>query len=122
MADELTLKCSFSYTRYGHTVEEALPSTTFDVTGDELVGHVLDVDTAEQAIPLGDVATPSFFWIENLDSSATVEVRSGTGDGNGILSVPPGGVACGWFHGDITAPYILADANDTMVRIVIIQV
>lgn len=72
MADELTLKVTFNYnpsTAGEVTVNPAEFSGTFDVAGSPITSGIQAIGTSEEILNLGDVTTPGYLMIKNLDST-----------------------------------------------------
>jgi hypothetical protein len=49
-------------------------SLTVALAADEMQHTVSDIGTTEEAIPLGDVATPGYSFFQNLDATNYVEI------------------------------------------------
>jgi len=73
------------------------------------------VGTTEEAMKLGEVVTPGWCLIKNLDATNYVEIRTGTG-GTKMLKIAAGKSAGPFYFGSgVTAPYIIADTAEVKV-------
>ena len=73
MANELTLGINFAFVKGGidHRFNESFNA---DVSGNAYIDNVQEIDTSEEAVQLGDIATPGFVFVHNLDSTNYVEI------------------------------------------------
>lgn len=117
MASELTLS--------GLTVAFAksnVPSVNFTagslsitVSGTQIMDNVQAVTTAEVAINLGDVATGGYWFVQNMDPTNFVTLRSATGV-TGLIKLLPGEWAIFRTNAGAAAPYAIADTATCNVR------
>lgn len=107
MADEITVTGLLAFEKSpAAEVSVGESAKTFDVTGSKYVTGVQEAGTSAEAIGLGDVGTPGFFFIKNLDDTNYMEVLSAT-DGEVLLKVKPLEFAVGRFG--CAAPAVKAD-------------
>lgn len=74
MANELTINMNASFTKNGATFSRFPSSFNVTCAGDYVQSGVMLVGTAAEALPLGDVATPGYLLIHNLDATNFIEV------------------------------------------------
>jgi len=110
MANEITIKYSFSFTKNGQTMDPSngLQTLQVDVTGDNSLQHIQSVGTSEEAITLGDITVGGYCFFKNLDATNFVEIRQGTGASD-LIRLNAGDVALFRISPDATAPYAIAD-------------
>tara|TARA_Y100000034_G_scaffold108200_1_gene138392 strand:- start:107 stop:484 length:378 start_codon:yes stop_codon:yes gene_type:complete len=114
MADELTYQFQTALSNGSLKDNHASNSISVDQTTARLIRNVQAIGTADagEALALGDVGTPGFACLINLDDTNFVEV--------GVFSTPtfyptlklkPGEQQLIRFSGDISAPYARADSE-----------
>jgi hypothetical protein len=114
MANELTIATSLSYTKSPvSTVALNEAGKTISVNGIKYVRGVQAIGTAAEAIDLGDVATPGWFFLRNLDSTNYVDILTQVAGGAAFLRLKPGELAIGRFA--VAAP--AAQANGAAVNL-----
>ncbi len=117
MADELTLSgllITF--------VKANVPSTSFtagsitpDIAGSQWMDNVQNVGTTEEAILMGDVAAGGYCFVQNMDATNFVELRSGTG-ATDFIRLLAGEWCIFRLSPDATAPFAIADTAAVNVR------
>lgn len=116
MAAELSLSLTFSFTKTAcPTVPQQTITLTPTVTGTQLMDNVQIIGITEEAILLGDVAAGGYCFVQNMDTTNFVEIRSGTGAVD-IIKLLAGEIALFRMSGDATAPYAIADTAPCNVR------
>jgi hypothetical protein len=111
MANEITITTTLTYAKNGVTWVSRTDTTTIDQTasGVSFVQVVQNVGTSEEAITLGDISTPGFLRVKNLDATNFVLIRHGTG-GSDLVKLKPGEHCLLRLDDtDASAPYIIAD-------------
>src|SRR3990167_2926399 len=118
MANELvvaSLTITFTKTNVP-SVSLAPASVSITVTGNQWMDNVQTIGfAAEEAILLGDVATGGYWFVQNMDATNFVELRSGTG-ATDFIKLKAGEWAIFRTSGDATAPYAIADTAAVNVR------
>lgn len=119
MADELTLGgLTVAFAKSGSpSVSLTAGTLTIDVSGAQVMDNVQNVGTVEEAILLGDVAAGGYWFVQNLDATNFVKLRSGTG-ATDFLRLNAGEWAIFRTSADATAPYAIADTGACNVRFV----
>ena len=121
MANEITLKYSFSFTKNGQTLDatSGLQTLQVNVTGDNALQHIQSIGTSEEAITLGDITVGGYCFFKNLDATNFIEIRQGTGASD-LIQLKAGEFAIFRISPDATAPYAIADtaACDLFVAMV----
>lgn len=107
MANELTVTCILSFTKGNvRAAGRRAVSTKFDVSGSKYVSNIQEIDTSEEALAMGDVATAGWMWAKNLDDTNFVELRMGTGEAD-LIKLKAGEFCCVRLSGN--DPYAIAD-------------
>lgn len=119
MADELTLGgLTVAFAKSGSpSVNFTAGTLTIDVSGAQVMDNVQNIGTSEEAILLGDVASGGYWFVQNLDATNFVELRSGTG-ATDFIKLLAGEWAIFRTSGDASAPYAIADTGACNVRFV----
>lgn len=118
MANELTLAASLKFVKGGKSVSFGKSGVQLDVAGSNYTLKTQTIGTSEEAISLGDVATPGYILIYNLDATNFVSVRSGTGAAN-LVKIPAGGMAL--FNCAASAPYAIADTASVSIEYLLVE-
>lgn len=119
MANELTITGSISFSKSGTTASVSKTGITVDITGSNVLDITQTIGTSEEALVLGDVATPGYCIIENLDATNFVEIRPATGVAD-CIKVRAGKFA-GPFEFAAAAPYAIADTAPVKIRMLLIE-
>lgn len=69
MAAELQFQGSLSFSKGGALLSRTFGATYFDVSGTSGVQNVIAVGTSDETLALGDVATPGWLYMKNLDAT-----------------------------------------------------
>lgn len=77
MADELSINLTLSYSKGGDSVRIS-DTWKEDISGDGHIDNVQNIGTSEESVTLGDISTPGYVFIENLDSTNYVEIAATT--------------------------------------------
>ena len=117
MASELSISTlSITFTKSGSASFSAAPAAlSITITGDAWMDNTQTVGTSEEAILLGDVATGGYWFVQNMDATNFVELRSGTG-ATDFIKLKAGEWAIFRTSGDATAPYAIADTGSVQGR------
>jgi len=119
MANELSLSgLTVAFSKSGSpSVNFTAGTVNITVSGAQIADFVQNVGTSEEAISLGDVATGGVWFVQNLDSSNFVELRSGTG-ATDFIRLNAGEWAIFRTSADASAPYAIANTGAVNVRFV----
>lgn len=79
MANEITITTTISVAKGNIAAISRGSAFSVTMTGDRITHLTQNIGTSEEAINLGDVSTPGYFWVKNLDSTNYVEIRGATG-------------------------------------------
>lgn len=119
MADELTISASLAFLKGSFADDLSVSGLQFTVSGTKFIHNIQSVGfAAEEAILLGDVATPGFAIFINRDATNFVTIRGATGLA-GTIKLKAGEPAMFRFSG--TAPFIIADTAACNVEYLIIE-
>lgn len=118
MANELSVSgLSVSFTKANvPSVSFNAGSLSITVSGTTIMDSVQDVGTSEEAILLGDVATGGYWFVQNMDATNFVTLRSATGV-TGLVKLLAGEWAIFRTNSSAAAPYIIADTSSCKVRL-----
>ena len=121
MAEELTLTALFKYVKGNNTVQPTgKVATAIDVTGTNVLSHVQNIGTTQEAITLGDVTPGGYCYIENLDTTNFVSIRQATGASD-MIRVKAGEMALFRLDADATGPFAIADTAACDVLFVLLE-
>lgn len=118
MANELTLSASLKFVKGVKNASFGKSGIQLDVAGKNYALKTQTIGTSEEAIALGDVATPGYILVYNSDSTNFVSIRSGTGAAN-LVKIPAGGVAL--FDCEASAPYAIADTAAVDIEYLLVE-
>ena len=106
MANELTVSCSLRFSKSGREADKAYGGIQLDVTGTKPMSHTQTIGTSEEALVVGDVGTPGYIIIKNLDDTNYVTIRASAGAAD-VVKLLAGEVAL--FRLAAAAPYAIAN-------------
>jgi len=107
MANELTVTTSLSFAKGSvKSVGLADSGKQYDVTGTKYFAGVQNVGVSPEPLDLGDITTPGFIYIRNLDSTNYVDVRMGAA-GADVVRVNAG--ESHLFRLSAATPYVTAN-------------
>ncbi len=91
MANEIGLSLGLTCARDGATAQGVV-SLSITQAGTEMTQNVQSIGTSTEALALGDVATPGYLFVKNLDSTNFVLVGLVTAvtSGNAFAKLLPG--------------------------------
>ncbi len=75
MADELTVTASLAFSKGQASSSMSVLALTIDVTGTRYNKSVQTIGTSEEALSLGDIGTPGYVIVKNLDRVRSVRRR-----------------------------------------------
>lgn len=120
MANELTITLTASFLKgnMAAAASRAVSAKTITVTGNTCIQNIQTIGTAEEAILLGDVATPGYMFVKNMDGTNFVTIRAATGGAN-CVKLKAGEVAL--FRHAGTAPFAIADTGNVNIEYLLIS-
>ena len=118
MANELTINASLAFSKGGRSVSTSVSALKLDVSGTDHIKLSQTIGTSAEAIDLGDITTPGYCLVKNLDDTNFVELRDGA-SGDDLVKVRAGGVAL--FELATTTPFGIADTAACECEITIIE-
>lgn len=118
MANELALSgLTIAFTKTNvPSVSMTAGSLSVTVSGTTIMDSVQDVGTSEEAILLGDVATGGYWFVQNMDATNFITLRSATGV-TGLIKLLAGEWAIFRTNSGAAAPFIIADTGACKVRL-----
>ncbi len=119
MANEITATGTLSFAK-GNVATTGITRSgqQFNVSGDDYTRKTQTVGTAAEVLVLGEVGTPGWFLIYNMDATNFVEVLDSTG-GAVTLKIKAGEFACGRFG--CAAPAVKADTAPVNIEYIVIE-
>lgn len=69
MASELQIQLSIAFNKSNAALSRSFTAAFFDVSGTAGVANVIAVGTSDETLALGDVATPGWLYMKNLDAT-----------------------------------------------------
>lgn len=117
MADEITVSVTLEFTKSGVTEKLSFPGLTYDMSGTDYVLQTQTIGTSEELLLMGDITTPGYLIIKNLDSTNFVELYR-TSAGSGVVKLKAGETACFRLSAQ---PYALADTASCQVQYLLIE-
>lgn len=117
MSREFTINLSVSYLNadMDDAVIEQIVDLIADQTTKKETGGQVEVGTSEEAIPMGEVTSPGWFFARNLDDTNFIELRVATA-GAKFAKLGPGQACLLRLGSGATAPYAIADTAACMMR------
>lgn len=74
MADEITYSAKLAFSKGGAAIKREPAAVTVNMTGDHAIYNVQEIGVAAENLVKGEVGTPGFVWVKNLDSANFVEI------------------------------------------------
>ena len=117
MANELTLQgLRITLVKSGMPAVDITADTDqITVSGTQYMDNVQAIGITEEAVLLGDVAVGGYWFVQNMDSTNFVSLRSGTGATN-FIKLLAGEWAIFRVSDAATAPFAIADTGACNVR------
>jgi len=121
MANEITVSATLLFAK-GEVASQGFQRTNkqFDVTGTKYVRAVQNIGTSPEALAMGEVAVPGWFFFLNLDATNFVEILTGVG-GDAFLKLKPREFAMGRLPSGVTAPAGKANTAALNLEFMIIE-
>jgi hypothetical protein len=124
VANELTVSVSARYSKNGvqiSTDDFGVAGIQIDVAGTEVARFVQLIGTSEEAILMpGDIASPGFMIVKNLDASNYVTIASASG-ATACIKLKPGEPALFRLADSATTPYATANTASCRIAVIIIE-
>lgn len=121
MADEITVSAALKGLRSDWSKGLDKIGLQFDMTGTKYQDGVQTVGITEEALDLGDVGTPGYVLLINLDTTNFVSIRPATGAANTIRLDPNFGLALFKLGSGATAPFAIADTAACRVQYLLLE-
>jgi hypothetical protein len=120
MANEISVSASLSASKNGATIA-ASDSLSITMAGDQMISNVQIVPAASEAILLGDVTTPGYVYIKNLDpvNFVSISVLATAVAGTSFAKLLPGQFCV--FPAVSTTLTAIADTLPCNVQVVVIE-
>ena len=113
-----TIKAALSF--YDGDTSEVMSDgpTTFSLTGTKILRNRQTVGTSAEVLIVGDITSPGYAIIKNLDSTNYIEVQAGASE------VAPIKVSAGKFcvvEFTVAAPYVIADTASVEIEYLLLS-
>ena len=118
MANELTLTATLKFDKSTKSADVGKTGLQLDVTGGDYITKTQVVGTSQEAIVIGEITTPGYMFIRNLDATNYIEIRDGS-SGADVVKVRAGGVAL--FELATATPFAIANTASCEVEYTIIE-
>jgi len=121
MANELTASATMLFAK-GEVSSQGFSRTNkqFTVSGQKYVRAVQNIGTGAEALHLGEITTPGWFFFLNLDGTNYLEILTGVA-GTAFLKLKPAEFAMGRLPAGLTAPAAQANAAAVNLEYMIIE-
>lgn len=115
MANEITVTGSISVDEASIIQAIAESAVSFDLatTPTKYVDHIQEIGTSEEAIDMGDITTPGWFFAKNLDAVNFIELYAATAE-TAFAKLLPSEFIMGKLAA--TAPFAKADTAVCLLR------
>lgn len=120
MANEITVSASLRLQLGVLDVSLTKSGLQVNISGSEYTKLVQNVGTSEEQLDFGDVATPGYCFLRNLDATNYVEIRPATGVAD-LIRLNAGEIALFRFAHDCTAPFAIANTAACRLEIYLIE-
>ena len=119
MAKEITAGASLAFAKSPELgVSVSKSGVTFDVSGSRYTRLVMTIPTSATALDLGDITSPGWYYIANLDTTNYCDIMTSTG-GAAFLRLKPGEFSIGRFA--VAAPAAQANTGSVQLEYLIIE-
>ena len=118
MANELTLTATLKFDKSTKSVDVGKTGLQLDVAGGDHITKTQSVGTSQEAIVIGEITTPGYIFVRNLDSTNYVEIRDGS-SGADVVKVRAGGIAL--FELATATPFAIANTASCEIEYTIIE-
>jgi hypothetical protein len=119
MANEVMLQALLRCAKGGAVSGISFGPATFTMSGNAVQEGVQVVGTTEEALILGDVTSPGWLFLRNLDPTNFVTMRAIV-TGTPFLRLPPSGIA-GPIYLVAAAPTLQADTAPCLVEYLLLS-
>ncbi len=123
MADELKVSIALSFLKdlkRASTRDMGMLGLEHDVSGtDYKIGTQIIGFSASEAINKGEVTTPGWFVVKNLDATNFVEIDKATFTSPGTVKIKPGEAQA--FRFGSSAPHALANTGNVEIAFILIE-
>jgi hypothetical protein len=119
MANEITVSGSMTFQKGNVSASMGKSGVRADVAGTKYAEFVQEIGTSAEALELGDVGTPGYVMIENLDATNFVSLRP-TSSSADMIKILPGEFA-GPFMLAAAAPFAIANTAAVKIRCLLIE-
>lgn len=121
MANEITLSASLVLNKSGQSISGTVSGLAITQSGTNNIGSVQNIGTTSEALSFGDVATPGYLFLKNLDSTNFVnfDLNNPAVAGTSFCKLLPG--ECALIPTRQTAIYAKADTAACDVYVILLE-
>jgi hypothetical protein len=119
MADEITAQVRLTFSKGGISLSRGPNSFNVDVSGSDAIHATQNIDTTAENIAKGDITTPGYMWVKNLDSTNFVEIGYDDTGFKNLIKLKAGEEAL--FRLTQTTPQAKADTAAVDIEYMIIE-
>lgn len=120
MAKELSITASMTFAKGSTTARMGRGGVLADVAGTKVADLVQEIGTSAEALMLGDISTPGYVLIENLDATNPVNIRAAAG-GTNLIVIPPNTTAGPFKFATGSTPHAIADTAPVKIRYLLVE-
>ncbi len=120
MPYELTISASGSYAKGLVSRPFGKGGLQITVSGTNVHSTIQNVGITEEQIAFGDVATPGYCYLRNLDPTNYIEIRPATAVAD-LIKLKPGEIALFRLAADCTAPFAIANTAGCELEIMLFE-
>lgn len=118
MSNELILSASLKFAKGERRVNVAKAGVQLDVAGTDFIQKTQTIGTSVEDMDLGDIGTPGYMFVRNLDATNFVSIRHGA-SGDNVVKIRAGGIAL--FELASSDPQAIADAASVEIEYTVIE-
>jgi hypothetical protein len=118
MANEITMSGSLDFSKNDVVDSLSFSGLQIDVTGVKIARQVQEVAITEEALNLGDIGTPGYILVRNMDDTNYMEFMAGTGETE-TVKLKAGEWAL--FRFTSADPFVIADTAVVNIEYLLIE-
>ena len=109
---------SLRFNKLSREASQSYSGIRVDVAGDKVTRVIQEIGTDEEALDIGDITTPGYILIKNMDDTNFVEIRPGSGTAD-LIKLEAGEIAL--FRLALAGPYAIADTAACDIEMLLIE-
>lgn len=120
MANELTITAKIEYSNGGIVDSIDVTELAASVSANAILHRTQTIGSSEEALGLGDLATPGFLVGVNRSAVGQLHIRAGTG-ATDLVELGPGEPCLMRLSTAATAPYAISVGGDVLFEYMLIE-